>query len=427
MMNSYHDSTKHSYQSIRENASYMDWNHQPSRYKIYPKKFPHLLLDLQQRMHKFLYLIGGISAKKSYATETYFLRMNPSAGALYPNEIYFQVRDVEGFEDGIYHFEVKNSLVRLLKPLDEDGIEKDLGLQKPIKGFIFLLSACYVRSAWKYKTRAFRYLLLDGGHLLGGIEASAYLQDFAARVIYDFDKVSLAKKFGFNTQEFFLSATIVGIPLRDEKIFNAVEMALPFVDATGYFQADTMIEKAYHDSLKIVTKKGNNRPSHFIYRKDVFEETIVQRRSIREMHQKSISKEHLSFILQMVNQPVMSDVDERIELYLFVHRVTGMERGLYHDSCLVKEGDFSQQAGYLALEQYHLGENAAFTVFLVSKSPNYQAMYQKAGLLGHRFYLAANYMQIGCSGIGAYYDDEVAEFLDLDSEYMVLYGICIGN
>ncbi len=74
-----------------------------------------------------------------------------------------------------------------------------------------------------------------------------------------------------------------------------------------------------------------------------------------------------------------------------------------------------------------LGENSALTIFLTSRSHNYQAMYQKAGIIGNRFYLAANYLQIGCSGIGAYYDDEVAAFLELGSEDMVLYGICVGN
>ncbi len=114
MMNSYHHSTKHSYASIRENASFMDWNTQPSTYKVYHDSYKRVKLDERLLEHKFIYLIGGISDKKSYASGEYFLRTNPSAGALYPNELYFQVRGVEGFEDGIYHFEVKSSSVVLL-------------------------------------------------------------------------------------------------------------------------------------------------------------------------------------------------------------------------------------------------------------------------------------------------------------------------
>jgi len=425
-MNSYHDRTKHSYNSIRENASYMDWDTQPSTYKVYHDSFARIKLDDTLLEHKFLYLIGGISAKKSYASGAYFLRTNPSAGALFPNELYFQVRGVDGFEDGIYHFEVKSSSVTLLHLLDGDGVEANLGLKKPIQGFIFLLSAVYFRSSWKYKNRAFRYCLLDGGHLLGQIEMSAYLKDFAVRHLYDFDKVALTKMFGFEDKEFFMTASIVGVPRADE-LPNPLAISLPYVDATGSFDENKMVKDAYHDTLAVKDKKVCTKASKFTFRKDVFEETMIGRRSIREMSKQGISKDSFHFIMDVVGQSVMSDCDEEVEVFVVLNRVIDMPLGLYHDGQFVKHGDFARKAGYLCLEQYHLGENSALTVFLASKSSNYQAMYQKAGIIGNRLYLASNYLHIGCSGIGAYYDDEVVDFLELDDEYMVLYGICVGN
>ena len=425
-MNSYHDRTKHSFESIRQNASYMDWNSQPSTYKVFSDGFKRIKLDERLKEHKFLYLIGGISAKKTYASGTYFLRTNPSAGALYPNELYFQARGVEGFEDGIYHFEVKSSSAVLLYRLDGDGVERNLGLAKPIKGFLFLLSAVYFRSSWKYKDRAFRYCLLDGGHLLGQMEMSAYLKDFAVRHLYDFDKVALNAMFGFEDREFFLSASIVGVPMRDESI-KALSLSLPYVDATGSFFENKIVKEAYHDSLKLIEKKPSTKASKFSFRKDLFEETMLKRRSIREMSREGISKESFTFIMDVVNQSVMSDCDEVVEVYVVLNRVIDMPLGVYHRGEFIKHGDFARKAGYLCLEQYHLGENSALTIFLTSKSKNYQAMYQKSGILGNRLYLASNYLQIGCSGIGAYYDDEVAAFLELSSEEMVLYGICVGN
>lgn len=47
------------------------------------------------------------------------------------------------------------------------------------------------------------------------------------------------------------------------------------------------------------------------------------------------------------------------------------------------------------------------TFFLLSSGKNYQAVYQKAGILGQRLYVVTSYLDLGCSGIGAYYDDEV--------------------
>jgi len=433
-MNNYHDKTKHSYYSIRQNASYMDWSTQPSTYKVYPDDFQKIVLKDTLKEHKFVYLIGGISAKKTYPGSEYFLRTNPSAGALFPNELYFQARGVVGFEDGIYHFEVQSSSVTLLHALDGDGVEVHLGLEKPIKGFIFLLSAVYFRSSWKYKDRAFRYCLLDGGHLLGQIEASSYIKDFACRHLYDFNKECLNALFGFNKQEFFIAASIVGVP-KQEALPQPLVLALPSVDATGSFFENSLVEESYHDTLVVREKHACTKAAKFTFRKDVFEEVMFKRRSIREMTKQGISKEAFSFIMDVIHQPILSDVDEDVEIYVVVNRVIDMPLGIYtsragsraHDGQFVKYGDFAKKAGYLCLEQYHLGENSALTIFLASNSKNYQAMYQKAGIIGNRLYLASNYLQIGCSGIGAYYDDEVAAFLELDDAYMILYGICVGN
>ena len=101
-----------------------------------------------------------------------------------------------------------------------------------------------------------------------------------------------------------------------------------------------------------------------------------------------------------------------------------MKVGVIKNGQYLKEGDFKSKAGYLCLEQ-DLGTSSAVTFFLTSKAKNYQALYQKAGIIGHRLYLSSNYLGYGCSGIGAYYDDEVCEFLDEYSQ--VLYALAIGN
>jgi hypothetical protein len=128
--------------------------------------------------------------------------------------------------------------------------------------------------------------------------------------------------------------------------------------------------------------------------------------------------------MSVVNQTVKSDCDEQVDIFYTVNRVEGLVLGLYKNRDLIKSGDFSEKAGYLCLEQ-DLGKSSAVTFFLTTKSKNYQESYQKAGIIGHRLYLASNYLGIGCSGIGAYYDDEVCEFTQENS--MVLYALAIGN
>lgn len=430
LLNDYHQNTKHSYLSIRTNPNRVDWNNPPNRFKNYPNTYERISLNSKNQNSNFLYLIAGITAKKSYPGIEYYLRVNPSAGALYPNEIYFQVRNQEGFDDGIYHFEVSTSSVVLLKKLENDeGLESILDLDYSVDGFIFFISSLYFRSSWKYKKRAFRYCLLDAGHILGTMEASSYLYDKSFEILYDFSKEKLNRFFSFDEKEFFTSVCIIGE--KSEKLKNSFNLALPTIDGSSYeegrisfFEPNEFIEKAYKDSLNIKDKKEQNQKAVFNFHKEKFEDTIFKRRSIREFSNQSITKAQFDSILSVLNQPISSDCDEEVDIYYVINRVEGCFLGLYKNGMQIKTGDYSSKAGYLCLEQ-DLGKSSAVTFFLTTKSKNYQEAYQKAGIIGHRLYLASNYLGIGCSGIGAYYDDEVCEFVE--DTTMVLYALAIGN
>lgn len=416
----YHEATKHSFESIRNSPNYLDWNTQPSALKMYNQFENIIKLDGKSDLHNFIYRLGGITAKKTYPGTEYYLRTLPSAGALFPVEIYFQAREVEGFKDGVYHFDVANSSVKLLYELNGDGVESAFEDNRAIKGLIVLYSTIYYRSSWKYKHRGFRYCLLDCGHALGAMEASSYLYDHACVIRYRFDKMQLNEAFGFGKQEFFLASGILGAP-KNERI-ETFDMQLK--DINPKYERNEMIEKAYQDSLELSSCKRKYTFSEFSFHKEIFEETIFKRRSIREFTTSTITKASYEAILEIVQKPVMSDCDEEVHLYCIVNSVEGVERGLYLDGTCLKEGDFRQEAGYLCLEQA-LGRQSAVTFFLTTSSNNYQSAYQKAGIIGHRLYLASEYLKIGCSGIGAYYDDETKAFLQSDD--MILYGVTIGT
>jgi len=429
-LNTYHQNTKHSYLSIRTNPNRVDWNNPPNRFKSYSKKYERVQLLSENPNYNFLYLLAGISAKKTYPNMEYYLRVNPSAGALYPNEVYFQVRNTSGFDDGIYHLEVSSSSAVLLKKLEStQGIEELLGLDYSVDGFIFFISSLYFRSSWKYKNRAFRYCLLDAGHIMGSIEASSYLFDKSFEILYDFNKEKLNAFFSFDEKEFFTSVVICGE--KNELKKENFSFDISTLDGSGYengaisfFFKNDMVEDAYKDTLQIVDKKDQKNRANFNFQKEKFQDTIFQRRSIREFSNQTISKAQFESILNVLNQEITSDCDENIDIFYTVNRVVGLPIGLYKNGELIKNGDFCTKAGYLCLEQ-DLGKSSAVTFFLGTTSKNYQEAYQKAGLIGHRLYLASNYLGIGCSGIGAYYDDEVCEFIGETS--MILYALAIGN
>jgi len=424
----YHAMTKHSYNSVRTNPNQLAWEDQPSTYKNYPHSYKKVKLDLEETEDNFLYHIAGLTEKRTYPSGEYYLRINPSAGALYPNELYFQVRGVEGKEDGIYHYEVSSSSLTLLQSInEEEGLEPYFGFKTAMKGYLFLVSAIYYRSSWKYKNRAFRYCLLDAGHLLGSIEASALLKPHAVQMIYTIEREKLNHMFGFEEREWFLAGACMAVPIQGTEV-NAIEFELPYVDGSRSFEKNEIIEEAYQETMETKFLDGCQKQikaPKFTYNTSKLQETLFNRRSQRGFHEGAITKGQFNYIIELIHQPILSDCDEEVSVYVVVNRVLDMPLGLYKDGAYIEYGDFARKAGYLSLEQYSLSQQGAVAFFLTSKAKNYQALYQKAGIIGQRLYVAAQYMQIGCSGIGAYYDDEVNEFVGNDE--MVLYALAIGK
>ena len=421
----YHNMTKHSYNSVRSNPNRLSWEDQPSTYKNYPDTYKKQKLNLDNAEEDFLYHIAGLTAKKSYPSGEYYLRINPSAGALYPNELYFQARGMDGIADGIYHYEVSSSSITLLQSiLDDTGLEPYLGYKTAMKGYLFLVSAIYYRSAWKYKDRAFRYCLLDAGHLLGSVEMAALLKPHAVQMVYTLEREVLNRMFGFEDREWFLSAAVVAVPQKGQTV-EAIEFELSYVDGSRTFEAFPLIEEAYEASAVLENCKKSLKAPKFTYEKENLRETIFQRRSQRGFTEGAMTKGQFNYIMDVIHQPVLSDCEEEVNIYVVVNRVLDMPLGLQKNGEYLKYGDFSKKAGYLSLEQYALSASGALAFFLTSSAGNYQATYQKAGIIGHRLYIASLYLGLGCSGIGAYYDDEVSDFVGNDE--MVLYALAIGK
>ncbi|MCW5312545.1 SagB/ThcOx family dehydrogenase [Nostoc sp. KVJ3] len=417
----YHEATKHSYLSVQLDPNYVDASTQPSSYKVYPKFYRRVKLNLNNPVHSFISLTSAITLEKMYKDGPYKLRVNPSAGALYPTEVYVQVRSVEGMVDGIYHLEVENNCLTLIYELIDDGLESYIIPGKCINGFIFFISCVYYRSSWKYQNRSIRYCFLDSGHHLGAVAASAFLHNRDIQLIFDFDKLTLNSDLGFENKEFITACAMSG-EIQDKKI-RRLRLKVPFVSGTDYFESNQFIEDAYQATTLQKSRQQKLEYSQFDFNKDKFYQVVWDRRSIRRFRKESISQEDYLYIVQQLEKSIPTENYEEIEIYSVVHRVEGMTPGLYKGTYLVKTGNFSEKTGYLCINQA-IAKDSAVTLFFVSDYLNYQAAMQIAGFLGQRLYLTSNYLGIQCSGIGAYYDDETKELLETNKD--VLYGMVIG-
>lgn len=417
----YHEATNHSYLSVKIDPNYVDSSTQPSVYKVYPKFYRRFPLDDANPALDLIRLTSAITLEKAYRNYSVQLRINPSAGGLYPTELYVQIRGIEGIIDGLYHLEVANNQLALVYELIDDGLEAYICPGKTVKGFIVLLTCVYFRSSWKYQDRSLRYCFLDSGHHLGAIEAASYLYERETEFIFNFDKLGLNEDLGFENKEFVTAAVISGE--YEEKNRRKFRLKVPFVSGTDYFEASEFVEKGYRETLEPKSDRQPLIQPQFNYDRQQFYQTVWQRRSARNFRKEFISKEDFLQIYRDISQPIPTASFEDLEIYSVVNRVEGMEAGLYRDLELIKGGDFSQKAGYLCVEQ-RIGSDSAVTFFIVSAYQNYQTASQLAGFIGQRLYLASNYRGISCTGIGAYYDEETKEFLETDKD--VLYAMAIG-
>jgi SagB-type dehydrogenase family enzyme len=208
--NIYHHANKHSYLSAQINPNYVDAKTQPKAFKIYAKFYHRVKLNLNNPLHSFIWLTSAASLEKMYKDIPYQLRVNPSAGALYPTEVYVQIRGMSGMLDRIYYLEVANNCLTLIYELIDHGLDSYIIPNKSIKGCIFLISCVYYRSSWKYQDRSLRYCFLDSGHHLGAISASAYLHNQDIQLIFDFGKLALNTVLGFENKEFITAGIISG-------------------------------------------------------------------------------------------------------------------------------------------------------------------------------------------------------------------------
>lgn len=206
----YHKAT--SYNRYRMSPHNLDWGNVPALYKNYPQlpcvalqpakmSFDISLRQVFERndsddhqtavnfenLSMALALAYGITARRRHGAQTYCYRSAPSAGALYPCEVYVAADSMAGLPAGLYNYHVKRSSLVQLRPgawVKQIGDVLTGDVESPPEVSL-LISGIFFRSAWKYRERAFRYLLLDAGHLIENLVMSLQALGYSLAVHYD--------------------------------------------------------------------------------------------------------------------------------------------------------------------------------------------------------------------------------------------------
>jgi SagB-type dehydrogenase family enzyme len=117
------------------------------------------------------------------------LRTAPSAGALYPLEIYVLEGNVDGLPDGVYHYRpARHQLVRVVKGDRRNELYEAALIQTSVRNApaVLVFAAVYERTTVKYGDRGVQYVHMETGHSAQNVFLQAVPLNLDAVVIGSF-------------------------------------------------------------------------------------------------------------------------------------------------------------------------------------------------------------------------------------------------
>jgi SagB-type dehydrogenase family enzyme len=498
----YHEETKYSEQELRRNPRELDWSKQPAPFKdvvserkvdLVPwlpfKRNPFTSAPLPDAVEtvgpkpglaeisRLLFFTYGVTAVLETPLGRRPLRAAPSAGALYPAEVYVATRGVDGLPDGVHDYQVRDhSLVTLWDgdfwaeftrfAYGHEAIEKSR--------LLVIFSGVFERSAWRYEERAYRRILLDTGHALGNLECYAPVEKLLVYPISGFCDEALNSLLFFDAEEegalmvcaIASEKDLAGVRVRPSSVYPSRVVPTPartpregllrrLHAASSIPPGETFAEGRLPDAGALERPHADKPATPLPAAPLEFpvELTIVRRRSTRAFTGGSLPARTLGDVLGYAYELATPKPDEAdrglsrvfdpslIETYVIVHAIEGVEPGVYYyapggrELRLVKKGRFREQTRHFCLGQA-LGGDAAAVVVHVSNllealakygERAYRYLHLDAGLLGQRMNLAATATESGATGIGGFFDDEFNALLGLGREHIVVYVTCLGK
>ncbi|MEL6555674.1 MAG: SagB/ThcOx family dehydrogenase [Cyanobacteria bacterium J06621_11] len=219
----YHQRTKYDPETLAAKSQGpnggLDWKKQPLPYKTYKigqnidlkpylEKEPERADDdwrWWQRLSRLLIDSYGLTAKvMTYSGEPVYLRSAPSAGGLYPAEVYLVSRGTSLLPPGLYNYQVRShSLIRFWDDHPWQSLQSACFWHPALETtqLALVVTTVFQRSAWRYQDRAYRRVFLDSGHLLGNLEVAGTLCDYRPHLIGGFADEQLNQLLYLESQE----------------------------------------------------------------------------------------------------------------------------------------------------------------------------------------------------------------------------------
>ena len=516
----YHERTKHHPHRYARSLGYLDWDTQPDPFRRYDGS-DLLLLDevpptpepLYDRVFcpgateprpvdrpsvsQLFYDSLALSAWKEAGNARWSLRVNPSSGDLHPTEGYLLAGPIPGLADSpaLYHYSpFHHALERRARLASRDWL--DLSHDLPPGALLVGLTSIHWRESWKYGERAFRYCHHDVGHAIAAIALSASVLGWKAHLLEGWTDRQLAVLLGVADQRGAetehpdcllaiyptgrvvpsrpaadLLARLSRVPMSGEpNRLSPEHHAWPVIEEVA--EASTRAEpppETYWESRQEQPPHPPTRSRELSARP-----IIRQRRSAVALDGRtSLGREAFYGMCERVLAKAGRTPFETlpwkpaIHLVLFVHRVDGLDPGLYG---LVREPEavdglkaalrpdfaWSRPAGcaddlpLFRLEQtdcreaardvschQEIASDGAFALAMIAEfEPGlreygawfYKRLHWEAGAIGQVLYLEAEAAGVRATGIGCFFDDALHQVVGLSGRrYQDLYHFTVGG
>ena len=388
----YHNGTKHSYESIRANRHYLDWENQPMPFKVYPDLEPIALpqhlsssgmpaleaislpsapgdppkIPAIQEVAEILFLSAGITRRRSYAGGEILFRAAACTGALYHIDLYLVCGELEGLEAGVYQFSPQDFALRRLRAGDYRSVLVNASGGEPSIAHapcMIVSASTFWRNAWKYQARAYRHCYWDNGTILANLLAAAAARDIPARIAIGFVDTVVSSLLDLDGQrEAPLSIVALGSGSPPAASAPSVEFlkletmplsksAIDYPQIRGMHAASSLENEAEIVAWREGAKKaegarlkdeGKTENRLFPLQslnddeipKDSIEDAITRRGSTREFAHESVTFAELSTMLDRATRGITTDFLDHLEeslneLYLIVHAVDDLPGGAY--------------------------------------------------------------------------------------------------
>ncbi len=132
----------------------------------------------------------GVTERASAVGDRSF-RTVPSAGAMYPLELYVYAGAVASLEPSLYHFRAKQAELQRLRTLPRSDLAAAFVQTNALEAAaaVILVAAVFPRTTFKYGERGYRFALLEAGHVAQNVNlAAAALSLPAANIGGFFDR-----------------------------------------------------------------------------------------------------------------------------------------------------------------------------------------------------------------------------------------------